>query len=152
MIRRPPRSTRPDTLLPYTTLFRSDDLVAVARGPGADRAEFGWLVVDDQDAAGGVGRSGHAGVVPPKKLNAICPSRQVTRIEWCNRPPGKKDRRSLNEFRKVNATACAIRPAAAPAAASRRSPSLPASTSAAPPRPATPPPPGSGLPRHPAPP
>src|SRR3546814_17554621 len=25
MIRRPPRSTRTDTLLPYTTLFRSDD-------------------------------------------------------------------------------------------------------------------------------
>src|SRR3546814_901686 len=27
MIRRPPRSTRTDTLFPYTTLFRSDDLV-----------------------------------------------------------------------------------------------------------------------------
>src|SRR3546814_13216775 len=26
MIRRPPRSTRPDTLFPYTTLFRSDVL------------------------------------------------------------------------------------------------------------------------------
>src|SRR3546814_19711871 len=26
MIRRPPRSTRTDTLFPYTTLFRSDDL------------------------------------------------------------------------------------------------------------------------------
>src|SRR3546814_10354313 len=86
MIRRPPRSTRTDTLFPYTTLFRShdhveqhqvrrllgcdrqrflaavggDDLVAVAREQGADHAEVGWLVVDDQDAAGGVGRSGHA--------------------------------------------------------------------------------------------
>src|SRR3546814_13675853 len=27
MIRRPPRSTRTDTLFPYTTLFRSPDLV-----------------------------------------------------------------------------------------------------------------------------
>src|SRR3546814_21076651 len=27
MIRRPPRSTRTDTLFPYTTLFRSDDAV-----------------------------------------------------------------------------------------------------------------------------
>src|SRR3546814_7430581 len=27
MIRRPPRSTRTDTLFPYTTLFRSEDLV-----------------------------------------------------------------------------------------------------------------------------
>src|SRR3546814_11410588 len=26
MIRRPPRSTRPDTLFPYTTLFRADHL------------------------------------------------------------------------------------------------------------------------------
>src|SRR3546814_12568014 len=32
MIRRPPRSTRTDTLFPYTTLFRSAD-----RGCGADR-------------------------------------------------------------------------------------------------------------------
>src|SRR3546814_9822376 len=30
MIRRPPRSTRTDTLFPYTTLFRSTDLVAPA--------------------------------------------------------------------------------------------------------------------------
>src|SRR3546814_10181164 len=29
MIRRPPRSTRTDTLFPYTTLFRSQRLVAV---------------------------------------------------------------------------------------------------------------------------
>src|SRR3546814_15420124 len=28
MIRRPPRSTRTDTLFPYTTLFRSDDQTA----------------------------------------------------------------------------------------------------------------------------
>src|SRR3546814_10618045 len=30
MIRRPPRSTRTDTLFPYTTLFRSEDHVARA--------------------------------------------------------------------------------------------------------------------------
>src|SRR3546814_3681030 len=34
MIRRPPRSTRTDTLFPYTTLFRSTDL---------DRLDFGVL-------------------------------------------------------------------------------------------------------------
>src|SRR3546814_4026309 len=34
MIRRPPRSTRTDTLFPYTTLFRSDH--AEERGVGAD--------------------------------------------------------------------------------------------------------------------
>src|SRR3546814_13548230 len=34
MIRRPPRSTRTDTLFPYTTLFRSSDVgaYAIARG------------------------------------------------------------------------------------------------------------------------
>src|SRR3546814_11804830 len=31
MIRRPPRSTRTDTLFPYTTLFRSDYMVVVVR-------------------------------------------------------------------------------------------------------------------------
>src|SRR3546814_9975726 len=30
MIRRPPRSTRTDTLFPYTTLFRSEELFNVA--------------------------------------------------------------------------------------------------------------------------
>src|SRR3546814_18648537 len=30
MIRRPPRSTRTDTLFPYTTLFRSDDPLATS--------------------------------------------------------------------------------------------------------------------------
>src|SRR3546814_1160721 len=42
MIRRPPRSTRTDTLFPYTTLFRSEDLARVAvkggqRAFGAER-------------------------------------------------------------------------------------------------------------------
>src|SRR3546814_9273897 len=51
MIRRPPRSTRTDTLFPYTTLFRSDvaahDHVAVRiRGAALDREHadhFGWF-------------------------------------------------------------------------------------------------------------
>src|SRR3546814_18556131 len=32
MIRRPPRSTRTDTLFPYTTLFRSGSLAHIGRG------------------------------------------------------------------------------------------------------------------------
>src|SRR3546814_17838382 len=39
MIRRPPRSTRTDTLFPYTTLFRSADLDF-----GPDGAERWWLL------------------------------------------------------------------------------------------------------------
>src|SRR3546814_2597852 len=41
MIRRPPRSTRTDTLFPYTTLFRSTDSRAERRGGRPDRAAAG---------------------------------------------------------------------------------------------------------------
>src|SRR3546814_11028081 len=43
MIRRPPRSTRTDTLFPYTTLFRSDPCRqgGFGDGAGADRADGG---------------------------------------------------------------------------------------------------------------
>src|SRR3546814_11437999 len=54
MIRRPPRSTRTDTLFPYTTLFRSDAAAVAAhdaagRGP-ADAVAAG---VDRHPAGGG---------------------------------------------------------------------------------------------------
>src|SRR3546814_5315007 len=47
MIRRPPRSTRTDTLFPYTTLFRSADGVVV----GEARREF-LLVVGVTETEG----------------------------------------------------------------------------------------------------
>src|SRR3546814_7036552 len=37
MLRRPPRSTRTDTLLPYTTLFRSQETAQSFRLHGADQ-------------------------------------------------------------------------------------------------------------------
>src|SRR3546814_7565699 len=54
MIRRPPRSTRTDTLFPYTTLFRSARAGAV-RGHLADRPELprhhhSWRVQDRHHA------------------------------------------------------------------------------------------------------
>src|SRR3546814_9302738 len=45
MIRRPPRSTRTDTLFPYTTLFRSAELEPLVRHRGHVAQ-----VLDDQDA------------------------------------------------------------------------------------------------------
>src|SRR3546814_10771962 len=39
MIRRPPRSTRTDTLFPYTTLFRSYDLLRDEQVDDADRED-----------------------------------------------------------------------------------------------------------------
>src|SRR3546814_9643140 len=58
MIRRPPRSTRTDTLFPYTTLFRSGDVgrqppAAVGGGVGGEEPAG---VVDDD---GGGRRGGH---------------------------------------------------------------------------------------------
>src|SRR3546814_4492403 len=63
MIRRPPRTTRTDTLVPYTTLFRSDHAAAdddhVTRNlrefERAGRIDDDLLVVIDLDA----GKRGH---------------------------------------------------------------------------------------------
>src|SRR3546814_5654388 len=57
MIRRPPRSTRTDTLFPYTTLFRSPGPVPVGgREPVVDRVELalevGVVVGADPQAVG----------------------------------------------------------------------------------------------------
>src|SRR3546814_2201006 len=44
MIRRPPRSTRTDTLFPYTTLFRSDDAVVQKITYQINNGEHGLLM------------------------------------------------------------------------------------------------------------
>src|SRR3546814_1555169 len=55
MIRRPPRSTRTDTLFPYTTLFRSPGHRAAIDGAAADaRARH-----RDLSAVRHIGRHGH---------------------------------------------------------------------------------------------
>src|SRR3546814_19065031 len=66
MIRRPPRSTRTDTLFPYTTLFRSRTEAglfdcAVARHdrtdpPQVERAEIHDRIADDDARIGGIVR------------------------------------------------------------------------------------------------
>src|SRR3546814_20706342 len=60
MTRRPPRSTRTDTLLPYTTLFRSARPSA-ARGGGA-RGGLQLSVVRRRPAPAGRGRDREPGV------------------------------------------------------------------------------------------
>src|SRR3546814_9536308 len=54
MIRRPPRSTRTDTLFPYSTLFRSDEAFAFLAEAGARRhrdARLGQQPLGELDRA-----------------------------------------------------------------------------------------------------
>src|SRR3546814_3613879 len=62
MIRRPPRSTRTDTLFPYTTLFRSDGTggdESGQPGPGLGGVDRGRVGDRGWCAGLGWGRGGH---------------------------------------------------------------------------------------------
>src|SRR3546814_20797780 len=63
MIRRPPRSTRTDTLFPYTTLFRS----AVAVKDVFRRID--WLKVAKR--AGGLALTAFTGIPTPEQIGAV---------------------------------------------------------------------------------
>src|SRR3546814_3202471 len=54
MIRPPPRSTRTDTLVPYTTLFRSDHLM-----PAAGGAAVMGVADGHREGVGGIGSGRH---------------------------------------------------------------------------------------------
>src|SRR3546814_6828217 len=68
MIRRPPRSTRTDTLFPYTTLFRSPGHLV---GTGADGMRFHAVLADllgifvriDRQRAGNILQRGREGLL-----------------------------------------------------------------------------------------
>src|SRR3546814_4401921 len=64
MLRRPPRSTRTDTLLPYTTLFRSHRAGAAMAGRHGDRRDAPLLVEGAEDSGELEERAGsvHGGV------------------------------------------------------------------------------------------
>src|SRR3546814_11250183 len=63
MIRRPPRSTRTDTLFPYTTLFRSSPYRAASRSASPRRITLASAHVDVAPEAHGRG----AGIEPPRR-------------------------------------------------------------------------------------
>src|SRR3546814_9130067 len=98
MIRLPPRSTRTDTLLPYTTLFRSRQGDGAAwlrrsRVPGYRRRQLRWLGYDlcrhpDRYLQGGIGkRSGRRywhlqrGGLPGQPVEQLLAARR-----FCRRP------------------------------------------------------------------
>src|SRR3546814_9379549 len=74
MIRRPPRSTRTDTLFPYTTLFRSN--LGRYRAQVRPRRLGGWQAfgVDDAD-----------GRFPPRAAPVASPRPAVRRTEHARR-------------------------------------------------------------------
>src|SRR3546814_7277927 len=57
MIRRPPRSTRTDTLFPYTTLCRSVAVEGEAMMTGKKRSDTNRKKPDDLDENPGIGQS-----------------------------------------------------------------------------------------------
>src|SRR3546814_16609352 len=73
MIRRPPRSTRTDTLFPYTTLFRSGRVIAV--GPCGIEVQFATLADNRQaDVLGGMFTVGFRAAVAPVLWHGFFPS------------------------------------------------------------------------------
>src|SRR3546814_4502419 len=79
MIRRPPRSTRTDTLFPYTTLFRSDCRVLDRPAFGAAQLHPEQLHADTSEKSGSSQGdantgSGSLGATPNAIVNATMPS------------------------------------------------------------------------------
>src|SRR3546814_7158152 len=84
MIRRPPRSTRTDTLFPYTTLFRSDLRFAnrvIGDRRRTARREAGVVEAIDVALADAVDGEGVAAVVAAKARDAILTAAGVVAIE-----------------------------------------------------------------------
>src|SRR3546814_14167445 len=81
MIRRPPRSTRTDTLFPYTTLFRSarqGDVIRIAGHAEADQlgvdfctALFGMLEIFEQQHARAIAEHEAVTVLVPRTAGAF---------------------------------------------------------------------------------
>src|SRR3546814_4294019 len=67
MIRRPPRSTRTDTLFPYTTLFRSDHDDTLGLGIGKE----GIQAVDEVGAVHRVAADADAGRLPEARRRRL---------------------------------------------------------------------------------
>src|SRR3546814_17248804 len=73
MLRRPPRSTRTDTLFPYTTLFRSVHLANDRRqGAGHPQGQPAPAVVVERDAA-----AAHARRIDVRALGPVADARVV---------------------------------------------------------------------------
>src|SRR3546814_15254278 len=117
MIRRPPRSTRTDTLFPYTTLFRSDARVHRSGGDGGAHvasADRGGIQGDRRrsgQGGAGLGRgagSGSRRVARRRRLEGgdrsgqpADPGRGAAGRSRLRRRRGGQDRKSVMEGKSV---------------------------------------------------
>src|SRR3546814_14748921 len=85
MIRRPPRSTRTDTLFPYTTLFRSPRLAAFAAACDVVTLEFENVPVDTLRFL-----SGHVAVRPGAAALEVAQDRLAEKRRSEERRVGKE--------------------------------------------------------------
>src|SRR3546814_16624668 len=111
MIRRPPRSTRTDTLLPYTTLFRSERVGAAP----ACLAPLG-----DVELAMEQGQAIEIGIENHRKGPPDCKIKQVTPMPKPPKKGGEKDA-SMRVTRGGPTTRCGGCPADARGARDRES-------------------------------
>src|SRR3546814_17580512 len=109
MIRRPPRSTRTDTLFPYTTLFRSAFGVEHGgRGDADGRLAAAHLAIDDRGAFAAIDKQPGDGVdhiglrgeqlalergeeqltMPPHRAGG---DRRIGEVEWGGRVVAERD-------------------------------------------------------------
>src|SRR3546814_3603632 len=96
MIRRPPRSTRTDTLFPYTTLFRSPPAGCLASlGPGS----LGFRAPGAARARGGFGGSAR---VRPRSEEHTSELQSLMRISYAVFCLKKKKRRSQKHTAEIH--------------------------------------------------
>src|SRR3546814_16617729 len=96
MIRRPPRSTRTDTLFPYTTLFRSRAAVDIRRRQPAIDVTLA-IGVFGRQRAGGAGPDEHGNAIGAMARDRI--GNRATKTVLLQRQRGEqvaaKDRKSV---------------------------------------------------------
>src|SRR3546814_1645128 len=92
MIRRPPRSTRTDTLFPYTTLFRSPS--------GHDRHQIG-AVARDLDILAPMAEKGLAKVRSEEHTSELQSLMRISYAVFCLKKKKKKNKKKLQRIKST---------------------------------------------------
>src|SRR3546814_1614032 len=100
MLRRPPRSTRTDTLFPYTTLFRSAPLPGQAAAyPGAGQRAAGGLL---RPAVGGRGDATAGGEAGRRKRRTPLNDRTIIEIDRVTRRRSEEHTSELQSLMRIS--------------------------------------------------